>query len=185
MLMVILLLVASVDGGPHAHKQYHKDKVIARATTATAADATSSFFPGVATPCSGPACATAGPASIHLCPANNDTAWTGSPTAQDYAVICDIDFPATHNIYPFVLAGSFEECMAQCESFNAKHDRGDIRCEGFVFAPERVLYSDDDCYLKSSLDHPSSATIALIGATIVPSFSPMAIPLERDFSTSK
>lgn len=185
MLMVILPLVASVDGGPHAHKHYHKDKVIARATTATTADATLSLGPGPATPCSGPVCATAGPASLHLCPANNDTAWTGSSTVQDYTVICDIDFPATHNIYPFVLAGSFEECMAQCESFNAKNDRGEIRCEGFVFAPGRVLYSDNDCYLKSSLEYPSSATISLIGATKVPSFPSMAMPLEKDFSTSK
>lgn len=183
MLTVILLLFSFVDGAVRAHKHHHKDKVIARATTSTTA-ATLSFFPGTVTPCSGSVCATAVPASSHLCPANNETAWTDSPTAQNYTVICDVDFPAAHNIYPFVLAGSFEECMAQCESFNAKKDKGDIHCEGFVFAPERVLFSDD-CYLKSSLDRPSSATISLIGATKVPSFLSAATPLEKHFSTSK
>ncbi|ERF68911.1 hypothetical protein EPUS_08071 [Endocarpon pusillum Z07020] len=180
MLTVILLLVTSVGGSPHVHKHQHKDKVIARATTSTP-DANLSFFPGPVTPCSGPGCATAGPPSSRLCPANNDTAWTGSSTAQDYTVICDIDFPATYNIYPFVLAGSFEECMAQCESFNAKRDRGEIHCEGFVFAPGRVL-SSDDCYLKSSLDHPSSATISLIGT---PSATPAASSSSSVFSPPK
>lgn len=190
MLAAPLFFLSVVDGATHGHKHHHGDKVIGRATTSSPFSLTvstvtpaghGSFLQGSATPCSGTVCATAVPASSKLCPANNETAWTESSTAQDYAVICDVDFPA-QNIYPFALAGSFEACMAQCESHNEKNIDSDIRCVGFVFAPERIHYSDD-CYLKSSLDSPSSATISLIGATRVPSLSLMAIPLDKQSST--
>ncbi len=189
-LAAVLSLLAAVDGALHAHKHHHDDKVIARATTsplslaATASTIASysSFLHGSATPCSGSACTTAVPTSSDVCPAGNGTAWTEFATAQNYTVICDVDFLA-QNIYPFVLAGSFEGCMAQCESFNAKTRDGDIHCEGFVFAPERIQYADD-CYLKSSLDRPASATISLIGATMVASFPSPATPLGKQSDTS-
>lgn len=188
-LTIFLLLFSFVDGATHGHKHHHDDKVVARATAsplslnAYTATATGygSLLQGSATPCSGSTCATAVPTSSHLCPASNETAWTEFATAQNYTVICDVDFPA-QNIYPFVLAGSFEGCMAQCESFNAKSTDVDIHCEGFVFAPDRLKFADD-CYLKSSLDRPSSATISLIGATRVPFFSTAATPLGKQSAT--
>lgn len=182
-LTVAFFLLSLVDGAAHGYKHHHADKVIARATTSTLPLTTvtpagdGSFLQGPATPCSGSVCATAVPNSATMCPASNQTTWTNSSTAQDYNVICDIDFPA-QNIYPFVLAGSFEACMAQCETFNAKNTHDNIRCEGFVFAPERVRFSDD-CYLKSSLDRPSSATISLVGATAMHLFSSAATPVGK------
>jgi hypothetical protein len=190
MLAALLFLVSVVDGAVHSHKHHRRDdKVKAQSTTSPLSLATStvtpgSFFEGPATPCSGfnAGCATAIPESSRMCPARNQTAWTESSTAQKYTVICDVDFPA-QNIYPFVLAGSFEACMDQCESFNAKNTAGRVRCEGFVFAPERVVFSDD-CYLKSSLNSPSSATIHLIGATKVSSLSLVATPIVKPVSSS-
>jgi hypothetical protein len=178
-LAVFFFLLSFVDGAAHGHNHRHGDKVIARATISPLSLAASTVVPAgygpslrdPVTPCSGFACATAVPTSSHICPASNETAWTDFPTAQDYTVICEVDFPA-QNIYPFVLAGSFEGCMAQCESYNAKNADGDIHCEGFVFAPERIQYADD-CYLKSALDRPFPATIPLMGATKVASFSPV------------
>lgn len=178
MLTSLLFLLSSVDGVVYRHKHHHDGRLIARARTSSLSTTVStsavggdheSFFPGSATPCSSSTCATAVPTSSTMCPASNGTAWTKFATAQNYTVICDVDFPA-QNIYPFVLAASFEACMAQCESYNAKAPGGDIQCEGFVFAPDRVD-TGDNCYLKSSLDRPSSATITLIGATRVPPFA--------------
>jgi hypothetical protein len=169
-LTVILFSLSFVDSATHGHKHHHDDKVIARATTSTVSLVTSTvtvgygpLLQGSATPCSGSGCATAVPTSSDICPAGNETAWTEFATAQNYTVICDVDFPA-QNIHPFVLAGSFEDCMAQCESYNAGKTARDTQCEGFVFAPERV-HGADDCYLKFSLDHPFPATISLVGAT--------------------
>ena len=189
-LTVLLFSFSFVTCATHGYKHHHDDKVIARATTSPltlavsgAAQASSlSLIQGTATPCSGSACITAVPTWLNICPAGNGTAWTEFATAQNYTIICDVDFPA-QNIYPFVLARSFQECMAQCESYNAKNPEGDIHCEGFVFAPDRVG-SSDDCYLKSSLDRPSSATIRLNGATRVRSLSSTARPLSKPPRTS-
>ena len=57
------------------------------------------------------------------------------------------------------------------------------RCSGFVFAPDRI-HDADDCYLKSTLDHPSSATIHLVGATIVPSSPSIAISQAAALATN-
>jgi hypothetical protein len=208
MLAVLLFLVPVVpvvDGAVHGHRHHRRDDkgkaastilplsletaavtpaVTPAATLAATPVGDAALFEGPATPCSGvfQGCATAVPDSALMCPRRNQTAWTESSTAQKYTITCDVDFPA-QNIYPFVLAGSFEECMKQCESFNAKNSAGRVRCEGFVFAPERILFSDD-CYLKSSLNHPSSATIYLIGATKLPSLSLAAIPNAKPATTS-
>ena len=178
MLAFTLFSLFSVCSGAvhHGHRHHHESKVIARATTPTVSLITStvtvggygSILEGSATPCSASVCATAVPTSSHLCPAGKQTAWTDSATSQNYTVICDVDFPA-QNIHPFVLAGSFEDCMAQC-------------CEGFVFAPER-LHSADDCYLKSSLDHPFPATISLVGATRLAFFPSTATPIVTSASS--
>ncbi len=191
MLAFTLFSLFSVCSGAvhHGHRHHHESKVIARATTPTVSLITStvtvggygSILEGSATPCSASVCATAVPTSSHLCPAGKQTAWTDSATSQNYTVICDVDFPA-QNIHPFVLAGSFEDCMAQCESYNTDNTGGDVRCEGFVFAPER-LHSADDCYLKSSLDHPFPATISLVGATRLAFFPSTETPIVTSASS--
>jgi hypothetical protein len=191
MLTILLFFLAFGECATHGHKHNHGDKVIARASVSPLSLASptlsiagyGSSVDGAATPCSGSACATAVPTSHDLCPAANNTAWTEFPTAQNYSVICDVDFPA-QNIYPFILARSFEACMAQCETYNAKNGGKGIQCQGFVFAPER-LHFGDDCYLKSSLNDPSSATISLIGATRAPFSAFTATPIGKIFSTSK
>lgn len=190
LLAVFLFLLSVVDGGSHVHQHRHDDMIAAAtnsplsllASTVTPI-ADGSFLHGSATPCTGSVCATAVSTSSTICPAGNETAWADSTTAQKYTVICDVDFPSADNIYPFVLASSFEDCMTQCEAYNAKSG-GKDRCEGFVFAPERVQYSDD-CYLKSSLDRPFPATIPLVGATRVASLSPTASLVAKQSSTSK
>ncbi|KIX95888.1 uncharacterized protein Z520_08596 [Fonsecaea multimorphosa CBS 102226] len=128
----------------------------------------SAVYASSATPCSGAHCTVATPLPGNLpCNAvNGSTFLDAVPEGAKYTLICDIDFPA-QNIYPFVLAGSFDACLAQCETYNMKN-LTDTHCAGFVFAPDRINDADD-CYLKSSLDKPSSATIHLVGATIVPS----------------
>ncbi|KIW15360.1 hypothetical protein PV08_05406 [Exophiala spinifera] len=118
-------------------------------------------------PCLNGPCATAIPPLEKLsCYAVNGTVFFNNAT--NYTLLCDVDFPA-QNIYPFVLAGSFSECLEQCESFNRKNVSG-TRCVGFVFAADR-LHDADDCYLKSSLNEPIPATIHLVGATMATSTS--------------
>ncbi|KIW88783.1 uncharacterized protein Z519_10830 [Cladophialophora bantiana CBS 173.52] len=131
----------------------------------------SSVYTKSATPCSGAHCTVATPLPGRLpCNAVNGTTFLGAPpSGTKYTLICNIDFPA-QNIYPFVLAGSFDACLAQCDAYNARNVTTETRCAGFVFAPDR--FNDaDNCYLKSSLDNPASATIHLVGATIISSAS--------------
>ncbi|RMZ79625.1 hypothetical protein DV737_g3326, partial [Chaetothyriales sp. CBS 132003] len=84
---------------------------------------------------------------------------------EKYSIICNVDFPG-QNIFPFLKVASFNQCKSKCEEYDGSNDG--ISCAGFVFAPERVNGADD-CYLKSSLDYPMSATISLVGATRLPS----------------
>jgi hypothetical protein len=184
-LAIFHFLLSFVDAAAHRHYHRHNDKVIARATASSLSLLSSPATPAgyglllddPATPCSDSACPTADPNLSNICPARNETNWIEFPTAQNYTVICDVDFPPAQNIYPFVLASSFEDCMAQCESYNAKKAGDDDRCEGFVFAPERLEFADD-CYLKSSLDGPFPATIPLVGATRAASFASVATPVD-------
>jgi len=81
-----------------------------------------------------------------------------------WTMLCDTDFFA-QDLYPFLLAKSFENCLNYCEAYNKEHGEG--RCAGFVFAPERSNL-DDDCYLKSSLDNAIyPATLHLLGAALL------------------
>jgi hypothetical protein len=177
LISAILLLLPSIGtSAPHAHNHYHENKLFARATLSTTTDSpttTSSglldnyaaFLSGSASLCSETACATASPSNtLNRCPSENNTSYSLKPGVETYTVICDIDF-VSQNIYPFVLASSFEACLTQCEEFNLKSANGGPRCAGFVYAPERVNDADD-CYLKSALTNPVPATISLIGATI-------------------
>lgn len=192
MLAAIPSLLTSVDCSFHGHQHHHDGKVLARtatptrplAVTATPVENHAPLLQGPAKPCSGSACVTAVPVSSDLCPGRNETAWHESETAQDYTVICNVDFPAMYDIHPFILSGSFEACMASCESYNAEEGHGETRCEGFVFAPGRVQNADD-CYLKSSLDRPFPATISLVGAMRAPFLAFTATPLAEAISPSE
>ena len=86
---------------------------------------------------------------------------------QNFNIICDVDY-AGQNIYPFILAGSFKTCFGHCREYNEDHN--DTQCMGFVYAPERASGADD-CYLKSSVNEPASATVHLVGATLAASSS--------------
>ncbi|KAK5418548.1 hypothetical protein LTR06_002298 [Exophiala xenobiotica] len=109
------------------------------------------------------------------CYAANSTTFIDN--GDNYTMICDIDFPG-QNIYPFILAGSFDDCLAQCETYNQNNVPGS-RCAGFVFAPERTKDADD-CYLKSSLNSPLPATIHLVGATVATPTSTCTTALKTD-----
>jgi hypothetical protein len=184
-LMLITVLVFFTNLGiaqPHGHKHQHFHTLAAREglaplTTSSSAAKSGSTFTATATPCSGNICAKATHVAASIdCAAANGTSYTEVPGMDNYTIICNIDFPA-QNIYPFILAGSFEDCLLQCEKVNQGKD---AHCAGFVFAPERVGDSDD-CYLKSALGGPEAATLSLIGATLSTS---MALPTSTS-STSK
>jgi hypothetical protein len=172
---VLLLLPNICTSAPHARK-HHENNLFARTTLSnaiTSPTATSSglvdnygtCLAGSASPCSGTACATANPSpSPIICPAENNTSYSITSGVGTYTVVCDVDF-VDQNIYPFVLATSFEACLTQCEEFNLKNASGGTRCTGFVYAPERANDAND-CYLKSSLNSAIPATISLIGATL-------------------
>lgn len=127
------------------------------------------------------------------CAAANGTQLVGvGDSSHVYTIICDIDFPAEANIYPFVPAGSFDECLMQCEIWNGRqqHDQqkqnasGNAHyCAGFVFAPERI-HMGDNCYLKSSVNEPGSATIHLVGATLVTGSGSISRPNPTTWSSS-
>jgi hypothetical protein len=163
----------------HKHRRFHG---LAGRDVATAASSTTIYYASAtaaATPCSGADCTAATPVSINLnCGAANGTTYTKVPEMDNYTMICNIDFPA-QNIYPFVLAGSFEECLSQCEKVN--HQDTGTHCAGFVFAPERIGDADD-CYLKPSLNQPNPATISLIGATLTTS-APANVPTTNSTSS--
>ena len=175
---ILLLLPSLCASAPHAHQHPHDNKLFARlalTTTITSVTATSSvtgygygtFISGSVSPCQGTTtCATATPStSSNICPAENNTSYSSTPGFNNYTFICDVDY-VNQNIYPFVLATSFEACLAQCDEFNLKNVDGDPQCAGFVYAPGRVN-DVDDCYLKSSLNSAVPATISLVGATLV------------------
>ena len=174
--IVLLLLPVLCASAPHAHQHRHEDKVFARtalSTTTTSLTATSSvvldgygtFISGSTSPCPGSACVTATPSiPSSICPAENNTSYSLTVGTNTYTVVCDVDY-VNQNIYPFVLATSFEACLAQCEEFNLKNADSEMQCAGFVFAPERVNDAND-CYLKSSLESAVPATISLVGASL-------------------
>lgn len=101
---------------------------------------------------------------------------------QDLTILCNVDFPA-QDIYPFILAGSYDECYAHCNSFNQISNTA--KCMGFVFAPGR-MNGADNCYLKSSLNDPTPALIELLGAVLGSStVSPSSLPPSKPLSTPR
>lgn len=174
MLIVVLIFHTNFSAAqPHVHKHQHFHGLAARDGLASSATSFLAIDSGIivtatASPCSGSSCTKATPVAGNIdCAAANGTSYTEVPEMDNYTMVCNIDFP-DQNIYPFILAGSFEDCLLQCEKVNK--GKG-ARCEGFVFAPERIGDSDD-CYLKSALISPERGTISLIGATLMASAAP-------------
>ena len=87
-----------------------------------------------------------------------------SGAIKKYQVICNIDFPDSD--FPFQLVQTFDECIAACDTFNAK--AGSNKCLAALFVPGRVQDADD-CYLKYSIEHPTVATVGIEGAILVTS----------------
>ena len=119
--------------------------------------------PGTAMSCVGGRCIdSTDTVTYQLCDSLNETIVNDPHNTRDIHILCDVDFPG-QDIYPFILAQSFDECHTHCNSFNEISNG--TRCVGFLFAPERVNGSDD-CYLKKSLNNPTPAEIRLIGAVL-------------------
>lgn len=101
-----------------------------------------------------------------LCPAGNGTTYM-SNLSIEYQVICDVDFP--ENDHPFLLVDSLDSCVQACDAFNFK--AGSNECLAALFVPSRLLNSDD-CYLKSSVNHSTVATVGIEGVVLVTSKTP-------------
>ena len=176
-ILTVLAFPATCAAQPHAHK-HHAHHVAGRDdATQTVATAPTTILPtslAPVTPCS----TTSGcvsPIKPTSCPDINGWPFTEVPEMDMWTITCDIDYPE-QNIYPFYLAGSYYDCLLECENHNKNNAQPP--CAGFVFAPERVS-DGDDCYLKYSLNNPASATIHLVGATLATSSianAPTAIP---------
>lgn len=91
--------------------------------------------------------------STSLCPANNGTVFRSS-SGITYQTICGVDYG--DNIRPFLLVSSFEACIQKCDAHN--YNTHGVTCVAALFAPNR-LSGKDDCYLKSSIAHPSFGPI--------------------------
>lgn len=92
------------------------------------------------------------------CPAGNGTSYK-SVDSIDYTVVCGMDYE--DNIEPFYLVKSFAGCVQKCDAYN--YDHGGVKCLAAIFVPARSN-NKDDCYLKSSLNHPLVSTGRLEGA---------------------
>ncbi|KAL8675748.1 MAG: hypothetical protein Q9186_007636 [Xanthomendoza sp. 1 TL-2023] len=96
--------------------------------------------------------------STSLCPDNNGTVFR-SLSGITYQTICGINYD--DNIRPFLRVDSFEACIQKCDAHN--YDTHGVSCVAALFVPSR-LHSADDCYLKSSIAHPSVGTGSVEGA---------------------
>ena len=96
--------------------------------------------------------------STSVCPGGNGTTFTSAANVQ-YQILCDIDF--VDNDYPFQRVDTFEECVRRCDAYNVHHKK--IGCLASLFVPSRETYAND-CYLKSSVAHPSLSTLGIQGA---------------------
>lgn len=120
------------------------------------------ILPKDALRCTGTTCVTATPTPSETTCDSAQNEFSNVDGADGFRVICNVDFHG-QDIYPFILAGSFKQCLTSCQDHNEDHN--DTKCAGFVYAPDRANGADD-CYLKSSLNEPIVASIRLIGATM-------------------
>ena len=143
LLCVFLSLFHLSTSHPHGHHHFHPalaGRELPTPTIKNPVPAKDIVVASPVSPCVNSNCATALPPPEHLsCYAANSTTFIDN--GDNYTLICDIDFP-DQNIYPFILAGSFDDCLAQCETYNHKNVPGS-RCAGFVFAPERIKDADE------------------------------------------
>lgn len=157
MLMVSVHLMPIAAMKPRGHGHLHKRAVDLSASAAI-------YIPTTTlSSCSGSNCAATSPVHQLPCGAANGTEFAGNNSI--WTMLCDTDF-FSQDIYPFILAKTFEECMQYCEDYNHVHGEG--KCAGYVFAPDRVNL-ENSCYLKSSVNgviYP--ATIHLIAAVLHP-----------------
>ncbi|KAL8708105.1 MAG: hypothetical protein Q9220_006959 [cf. Caloplaca sp. 1 TL-2023] len=96
--------------------------------------------------------------STSLCPGNNGTVFR-SESGITYQTVCGINYDS--NINPFLLVGSFEACLQKCDAYN--WDTHGVTCVAIVYVPSRIS-DEDDCYLKSSISHPSVGSASVEGA---------------------
>ncbi|KAL8948203.1 MAG: hypothetical protein Q9222_005594 [Ikaeria aurantiellina] len=96
--------------------------------------------------------------STSLCPGNNGTVFR-SESGITYQTVCGINYDS--NINPFLLVGSFEACLQKCDAYN--YDTHGVSCVAIVYVPSRIS-DEDDCYLKSSISHPSVGSASVEGA---------------------
>lgn len=116
--------------------------------------------------------------SSSVCTTNNDkNATVGNLT---YKGLCDLDFPG-QDIFPFILARSFEECIASCDHYNTVRKGVGSGCLGVVFVPGRIS-SSDDCYRKYSLNNATSASVPMIAAVMPSTTVNHAQTLQPTFS---
>jgi len=106
---------------------------------------------------SSPTSAASATASASLCPTSNGTIYT-STRGQNYAIACDIDYLG--NDLHFILAGSFNECVQQCDTYNLQPSSGN-GCVAALFVPSRV-HDTNDCYLKSAVNDPTPAQLSMV-----------------------
>lgn len=139
--------------------------------------------PKPATWCSTGNCiGSSGTQTYQLCDSTGYTTLHDPSSSQNFSILCNVDFPG-QDIYPFILADSYDECYACCNSFNETSNK--TKCMGFVFAPER-MNGADNCYLKSSLNNPFQATIPLLGAVFALSTTiPSSTALIKPYSTPR
>lgn len=92
--------------------------------------------------------------SFSVCPNGNGTTYT-SVDGINYEVICSTDYE--ENDFPFQLVHSFAGCLQKCDAWN--YDHHDVECVAAIYVPNRDAGANkDDCYLKSRLVDPSTAS---------------------------
>lgn len=88
--------------------------------------------------------------SASLCPSHNGTVFRSS-SGITYQTVCGIDY--NDLIQPSLLVNSFEDCIQKCDAYN--WDTHGVHCVAALFTPVHSA-NHDDCYLKSSIAHPSN-----------------------------
>lgn len=76
-----------------------------------------------------------------------------------YQTVCGLNFE--DNIMPYLSVDSFESCIQKCDAHN--YDNHRVECVAALFVPSRIN-NEDDCYLKSSVEHSSPNEGTVVGA---------------------
>lgn len=91
-----------------------------------------------------------------ICPGNDGVVFQ-SISGITYQTVCGLNFE--DNIMPYLSVDSFESCIQKCDAHNYENHR--VECVAALFVPGRIN-NEDDCYLKSSVEHssPNEGTVA-------------------------